>query len=173
MANPSSQRLNSAALKKDFQLVTFEGLGKGWTRISTGWEPGSPFVWYWIGNIFSPALFLPLEIRSYGHIRTEPCKEDRAGTRPILSRSDWKFWCSIWGLAHMSEDCFWCHFSITKPWLRKCQEWERVYTEPLPALRLPCVILPISERYPGCGWGYFSSLSSWFHNVHQSQHSVL
>ena len=28
MANPSSQRLSSAALKKDFQLVTFEGLGK-------------------------------------------------------------------------------------------------------------------------------------------------
>jgi hypothetical protein len=28
----------------DFQLVTFEGLEKGWTRISTGREPGCIFV---------------------------------------------------------------------------------------------------------------------------------
>lgn len=166
MAIPSSQRLNSTTLKKDFQLVTFEGLGKGWTRISTGWEPGSPFVWYWIGNTFSPALFLPFEIRSYGHIRIEPCKEDRASYCPILSRSDWKMVLHLRVSTHGGRLLLMPFFHYQPLGEKVSRMRERVCTESLPALSLSCVVLPISECYSGCGWSDFSSLSSWFHDGH-------
>lgn len=42
---------------------------------------------------------------------------------------------------------------------------ESMHRVGLPALSLSCVVLPISERYSDCGWGHFSSLSSWFHDV--------
>ena len=97
MTNPSSQRLNSPALQKDFQLVTCKGLEeKGQSRNIYWLEAMIYFCLISNGKLFTCSAFQPHEIRSCVHrcvdtdtglgasVAEVPCVETTPSFRPLI-----------------------------------------------------------------------------------------
>lgn len=87
MANPSSQRLNSPALLKDFQLVTCKGLEEKGRSQNICWlEAMIYFCLISNGKLFTCSAFQPHEIRSCvhrccGHRHRPRCLRGRGALR--------------------------------------------------------------------------------------------
>lgn len=143
MANPSSQRLNSPALLKDFQLVTCKGLEEKGQSQNIYWlEAMIYFCLISKGKLFMCSAFQPREIRSCVHRccghRHRPrclrgrgaCVETTPSFQPLITTARRQenscSESSVQRETHRPKAVFLCCFAIANSFPEKGpQEWAR------------------------------------------------